>query len=132
MNAITGQLQPSDTSEQRFATLADEGGVNATLWFGQESLVLQVTTTGQAVLVYDDGRGGARKPVFMGFMWEIAKMTAFAQTERDGILTVEAAESHTHEWHPAGFTPHPASGGLMATDRCACGAVRYPYSPEVK
>ena len=38
---------------------------------------------------------------------------------------------HTHDWKPAGFTPHPKSGGMMPTDRCACGAVRYPYSPDV-
>jgi hypothetical protein len=39
--------------------------------------------------------------------------------------------NHAHEWKPAGFTPHPRSGGLMPTDRCTCGAVRYPYSPDV-
>lgn len=36
----------------------------------------------------------------------------------------------THQWKPDGFTPHPVSGGLMPTDRCACGAIRHPYSPE--
>jgi hypothetical protein len=42
-----------------------------------------------------------------------------------------ALPAHAHEWHPAGFTPHPRSGGLMPTERCACGAVRYPFSPDV-
>lgn len=43
------------------------------------------------------------------------------------------AQEHEHDWQPAGFTPHPASGGLMPTDQCrVCGAVRYPYSPDVQ
>lgn len=86
---ITGQLGKSDPAKQEYVALADEGGINATLWFGHESVILQVTTTGQVVLAYDDGTGGQRKTVFLGFFWEIAKLRAFAQTEPDGTLTVE-------------------------------------------
>ena len=130
MTMITGQLQASDTTKQEYATLADEGGVNATLWFGIESVILQVNSAGHVVLVYDNGLGGDRKPVFMGFFWEIAATSSFVQTEPDGAMSVEL--THEHAWQPAGFTFHPDSGGLMPTDRCTCGALRYPYSPEVK
>lgn len=91
MTMITGQLQPSDTSKQKFAVLADEGGINATLWFGAESVVLQVNETGQVVLAYDDGRGGNRKPLFMGFFHEIAATRSFAQIEPDGTMAIELA-----------------------------------------
>jgi hypothetical protein len=91
MTMITGQLQASDTTKQEYATLADEGGVNATLWFGIESVLLQVNKTGQVVLVYDDGRGGDRKPIFMGFFHEIAATRSFAQIEPDGTMSIELA-----------------------------------------
>lgn len=56
-----------------------------------------------------------------------------AEAKRFGRELIAAAEraDHQHEWKPLGFTPHPGSGGLMPTDGCACGARRYPYSPEV-
>lgn len=102
---ITGQLQPSDTDKQEYATLADEGGVNATLWFGVESIVLQVNKTGQVVLVYDDGRGGGRKAVFLSFFREIAAMRSIVSTEPDGAVSVDLAVEqvrdttpHEHRW----------------------------------
>ena len=48
------------------------------------------------------------------------------------LPTFPQGGEHIHDWHPAGFTPHPKRGGLMPTDKCACGAVRYPFSPEVE
>ena len=90
MTMITGQLAASDEQKQTYATLADESGIAATLWFGTESVVLQVTSTGQVVLVYNDGHDGDPKAIFMGFMWEIATTRSFAQTEADGSMTLEA------------------------------------------
>jgi hypothetical protein len=88
MTMITGQLGASDPRKDQFVALADEGGINATLWFGIESVIVQVDKAGAISLVYDDGRG-QRKGVFHSFMWELAATTGFASTEPDGTMRVE-------------------------------------------
>lgn len=89
---VTGQLGASDPRKSEYVALADEGGINATLWFGIESVVLQVNKAGQVVLAYNDGRGPNNKPVFMGFFWEIAAMRSIVSTEPDGTVSVEIAD----------------------------------------
>jgi len=36
-------------------------------------------------------------------------------------------DQHTCDFQPLGFTIDPTCGGLKPTDRCACGAILYPY-----
>lgn len=89
MAAITGQLSPSDPRKHEYATLADEGGINATLWFGIESVIVQVDKTGAVNLVYDDGRGGKRKEIFHSFFRDLAMTEEFCYTDDDGSMKVE-------------------------------------------
>lgn len=63
----------------------------------------------------------------------LRQLAQLAQRIADDAETLPPWDgAHRHDWQPVGFTPHPRSGGLMPTDGCACGARRYPYSPEVE
>lgn len=88
MTMITGQLASSDPRKQEYATLADAGGINATLWFGIESIIVQVNKAGAMNLVYDDGRGG-RKEIFHTFFRDLALTGDFCMTDEDGRMVVE-------------------------------------------
>jgi hypothetical protein len=89
MAMITGQLSPSDPRKQEYATLADEGGITATLWVGIESVIVQVDKTGSVNVVYDDGRGGARKEIFHSFFRDLWLTNDFCYTDDDGSMVVE-------------------------------------------
>lgn len=90
MTMITGQLGACAPQREKYVALADESGINATLWFGIASIIVQVDAVGSVALVYDDGKGGPRKSVFCSFMWELALTRELCTTDVDGTMQVDA------------------------------------------
>lgn len=88
MTTITGQLSPADPRKEVFVPLADESGINATLWYGAEFIIVQVNRVGAIDVVYDDGRGN-RKSLCHFFFRDLPLTNNFCMTEEDGRMVVE-------------------------------------------
>jgi len=90
MTTITAQLRSCDLSKDKQAQLADEAGINATVFYGLDSVCLQVNSVGHVVLTYHHAiDGGPHKAIFMGFIPKIAATTELAWLTDDAKVRVE-------------------------------------------
>ncbi len=90
MTTITAQLRSCDPRKDKQAQLADEAGINATVFYGLDAVCLQVNSVGHVVLTYHHASdGGPHKAIFMGFMPEISATTEIAWLQDDAMMVVE-------------------------------------------
>ncbi len=90
MTTITAQLRSCDPRKDIHTQLADEAGINATVFYGLDSVCLQVNSVGHIVLTYHRSTDPApHKAIFLGFMPDIAATTDLAWLRGDATMVVE-------------------------------------------